>query len=152
MGRQYGVKQSEPLTFNENGQAVVDAVTAAGSSVIDAGSKIMTDIVSGRETSTVEQSFVRCPYCGSRDVSIQMVESGQMTTRKGVGLGGHANNAARAVAAFTTLGMSNLVWKKNEGTQKTKTIMSKVGICQTCGHDWVIDEQKFGSAPKSIFR
>ncbi len=67
-----------------------------------------------------------------------MVEQGQKTLKKGVGFGGHMNNAARGVTAVCTLGMSNLVWKKSKGTNKTKTINSTVGICQNCGNTWEI--------------
>lgn len=62
------------------------------------------------------------------------------------------NNMARATAAVCTLGVSNLVWKKSKGTNKTKTVNEKVGVCQNCGNSWVIEEGNMGSAPGSIFR
>lgn len=95
---------------------------------------------------------MQCPDCGSTDVTIQMVEKGQMTSKKGLGFGGHMNNAARATTALFTLGASNLVWKKSEGTNKTKTVQEKVAICQNCGNSWVVKGNKLGSAPSSIFK
>jgi transcription elongation factor Elf1 len=95
---------------------------------------------------------MQCPDCGSTDVTIQMVEKGQMTSKKGLGFGGHMNNAARATTAVATLGMSNLFWKKSKGTNKTKTVQEKVAICQNCGNSWVVKGNKLGSAPSSIFK
>ena len=95
---------------------------------------------------------MQCPNCGSENVQVQMVEQGQMTTKKGKGLGGHMNNMARGMAAVSTLGMSNLVWKKSKGTNKTKTVNATMGICQDCGNTWEIKQGKFGSGPASIFR
>ena len=94
---------------------------------------------------------MKCPNCGSENVEVRLVEQGQQTTKKGIGLGGHVNNAARGATAMMTLGMSNLLWKKSEGTNKTRTINSTVGICQTCGNTWEIKKGK-GGAPGSIFR
>ena len=81
---------------------------------------------------------MQCPVCGSVNVQVQMVETGQKTKRKGVGLGGHLNNAARGMTAVATLGMSNLVWKKSQGVNQTKTNTEKWGICQNCGSTWEI--------------
>lgn len=80
-----------------------------------------------------------CPNCGSESVTVQMVEKGQKGKKSGVGLGGHANNAARGVMALCTFGMSNLVWKKSTGTSSSKTIMEKVCLCQNCGNSWTIE-------------
>lgn len=79
---------------------------------------------------------MECPNCGSTNVSVQIIEKGQETKRKGIGLGGHVNNAARAVTAVGTLGMSNLLWKKSEGHNKTKTKSATVAVCQECGNTW----------------
>lgn len=95
---------------------------------------------------------LRCPSCGGANINVQIVEQGQMTTKKGVGLGGHVNNAARATTAVMTLGLSNIVWKKSKGTNKTTTVNATMGVCQSCGNTWVIKKGKFGSAPGSVFR
>ena len=63
---------------------------------------------------------MKCPKCGSGNVVVQMVEKGQQTKRKGIGLGGHVNNTARGLTAICTLGMSNLVWKNPKGTTSPK--------------------------------
>jgi hypothetical protein len=78
-----------------------------------------------------------CPKCGSNDISVQVIQTTTTTktSKKGIGLGGHVNNTARAVAAVSTLGVSNLVWKKSKGTEKGKTKVSNetVCVCQHCG-------------------
>lgn len=79
-----------------------------------------------------------CPECGSENVTISLEETGSKTKKSGNGIGGHLNNAARAYTAVCTLGMSNLVWKKSKGGEKTKTIKEKVCLCQNCGHTWVL--------------
>ena len=79
---------------------------------------------------------MKCKRCGSHDVVVQYVEKGQKTARKSIGLGGHINNTARGVTALCTFGVSNLVWKKSEGVNVTKTKSGKVAICQDCGKSW----------------
>lgn len=81
---------------------------------------------------------MKCPECGSENVTIQMMETGSKTSKKGNGLLGHVNNTARAITAISTLGVSNLVWKKSKGGEKTKTVMQKVCLCQNCGNSWTI--------------
>ncbi len=77
-----------------------------------------------------------CPKCRSENVTISLAETGSKTKKTGIGLGGHLNNTARALTAVSTLGISNLVWKKSKGEEKTKTVMKKVCLCQNCGHSW----------------
>lgn len=43
------------------------------------------------------------------------------------------------MTAVCTLGMSNLVWKKSKGGEKTVTQMAKVCLCQNCGNSWIIE-------------
>lgn len=81
---------------------------------------------------------MKCVKCASENVTVEMVQSGGRTRKHGVGLGGNANNAARGMTAISTLGMSNLVWKKSKGTSKVKYTNQKVALCQSCGHDWAI--------------
>lgn len=95
---------------------------------------------------------MQCPNCGSDNCLVQIVEKGQMTNKKGLGLGGHVNNAARGATAVMTLGVSNLFWKKSKGTHKTKTVNATMGICQNCGNTWEVSGESFGSAPGSIVR
>ena len=80
-----------------------------------------------------------CPKCGSENVTVQMVEVGSKTAKKGNGVLGHVNNTARTLTALYTFGMSNLVWKKSKGNEKTKTIIEKTCLCQSCGNSWVIE-------------
>ena len=79
---------------------------------------------------------MECPKCNSENVIVQMAQDSEKTSKKGVGFGGHMNNAARAVTAVSTLGMSNLFWKKSKGTFKTKVKNKAVAVCPNCGHMW----------------
>ena len=79
---------------------------------------------------------MKCPKCGKENVTIQMVQTSGKTKKSGIGLGGHINNTARGLTAISTLGMSNLVWKKSKGTEKTTIKNQKVCLCQNCGHSW----------------
>lgn len=80
-----------------------------------------------------------CPVCGSERVSVQIEQVSSKTKKHGNGLGGIVNNAARATTAVCTLGLSNLVWKKSKGGEKTKIQNQKICLCQDCGHSWEID-------------
>ena len=64
---------------------------------------------------------------------------GKQDCKKGNGVLGHVNNTARTLTALSTFGMSNLVWKKSKGNEKTKTIIEKTCLCQSCGNSWVIE-------------
>lgn len=81
---------------------------------------------------------MKCPQCGSEDVSISLEQTGTKTKKSGVGFGGHMNNVARGMTAVATLGMSNLVWKKSKGTEKSVAVTEKVCLCQNCGNTWTI--------------
>lgn len=81
---------------------------------------------------------MNCPKCGSENVSIEMMQTAGRTQKKGNGIGGHLNNTARGLTAMCTLGMSNLVWKKSKGGEKTKFTNEKVCLCQSCGNSWTI--------------
>ncbi|PRZ40898.1 hypothetical protein CLV47_11363 [Antricoccus suffuscus] len=81
---------------------------------------------------------MNCVACGNDNVTIEMMQAGGRTRTHGTGLGGKTNNMARGMTAVSTLGMSNLVWKKSKGTEKMKYKNQKVALCQTCGHDWSI--------------
>lgn len=80
-----------------------------------------------------------CPKCGSENVSVSMEQVATKTKKSGVGFGGHMNNLARGMTAVCTLGMSNLVWKKSTGTEKSKVQNQKICLCQSCGHSWEIE-------------
>ena len=80
-----------------------------------------------------------CPKCGSENVSVSMEQVATKTKKSGVGFGGHMNNLARGMTAVCTLGMSNLVWKKSTGTEKSKVRNQKICLCQSCGHSWEIE-------------
>ena len=77
-----------------------------------------------------------CPKCGSQNVNVQIIQTGGKTKKKGNGVGGHVNNAARGITAVCTLGLSNLVWKKSKVGEKTTFQNESVCICQNCGNSW----------------
>lgn len=81
---------------------------------------------------------MNCPACNGANVTVQMVQASGKNAHKGAGLVGHTNNAARGLTAVTTLGMSNLVWKKSKGTTRQKFSSEKRALCQSCGHDWKV--------------
>ena len=72
-----------------------------------------------------------CPKCGSQNVNVQIIQTGGKTKKKGNGVGGHVNNAARGITAVCTL-----VWKKSKGGEKTTFQNESVCICQNCGNSW----------------
>ena len=79
---------------------------------------------------------MKCPKCKSENVTVQLVQTEGKVKKHGNGLGGHLNNAARGIAAMSTLGMSNLVWKKSKGNEKAKYKNETICICQNCGNTW----------------
>nr|DAL09344.1 MAG TPA_asm: RNA polymerase-like protein [Caudoviricetes sp.] len=82
--------------------------------------------------------LMMCPNCGSENVTIEIQQATTYTKKHGNGIGGHLNNAARGLTAFCTLGISNLVWKKSKGNEKTVVKNEKVCLCQNCGYSWTI--------------
>lgn len=81
---------------------------------------------------------MKCPKCKSENVNISFEQVGSKTKKTSIGLGGHINNTARAITAVSTLGMSNLVWKKAKGEEKSVAKNAKVCLCQNCGYSWEI--------------
>ena len=77
-----------------------------------------------------------CPKCNSENVNVQIEQVSSKTKKHGNGFGGIVNNTARAATAVCTLGVSNLVWKKSKGGEKTTVENKKVCVCQNCGHSW----------------
>lgn len=75
-----------------------------------------------------------CPNCGSRNVVIQMVETGAKTKNYGNGLGGNLHNAGRTILSVGTLGISDLFVKRRHGESKTAIKTEQVCICQDCGN------------------
>lgn len=71
-----------------------------------------------------------CPCCGGTNIQVEFVEKGAKTNKHGNGIMGHVNNAARDITALSTMGLSNLVWKKSKGNNTTKIQNQKVAICQ----------------------
>lgn len=80
-----------------------------------------------------------CPNCGSKNVTISIEQVSSKTKKHGNGLGGIANNTARGLTAVCTLGLSNLVWKKSKGGEKTVVKNAKICLCQNCGNSWEIE-------------
>lgn len=81
---------------------------------------------------------MNCVRCFSQNVNVELLQSGGRTRKHGTGFGGKMNNAARGVTALSSFGISNLVWKKSEGTERMKYKTSKTAICQNCGHSWSV--------------
>ena len=81
---------------------------------------------------------LKCPKCKGTDISVQMVDVGSKTSKRGPGLVGNTYNAARGMAGLATLGLSNIVLPKAKGSEKTKNKLVKMAICQSCGHSWEV--------------
>lgn len=79
-----------------------------------------------------------CPNCNGENVQTTLVQTSSRIAHKSTGFGGHMNNAARTITAFSTAGMSNLVWKKSNGGSKQKFRHTKTALCQDCGFDWKV--------------
>ncbi len=79
-----------------------------------------------------------CPKCGSENVTVAIQQTSSKTKKQGNSFGGHMNNMARGITAACTFGMSNLVWKKSKGGEKTTITNEKVCLCQNCGNSWAI--------------
>ena len=90
------------------------------------------------EQQKLQNKGIECPVCHSKNVTIEVIQTASRTAKHGTGLGGKINNTARALTAVSTLGMSNLVWKKSKGTEKTKFKNEKVCLCQNCGNSWPV--------------
>jgi hypothetical protein len=85
---------------------------------------------------------MKCPQCGSTDVNTQAIQSEGKNKKYGNGFGGHTNNFARGVVGISTLGLSNLFWKKSKGNEKIKYKYETVCVCQECGHTWTHKPKK----------
>lgn len=70
-----------------------------------------------------------CTKCGSSQVTISIQQSSAKTKKYGNSFGGHMNNLARGLTAACTLGISNLVWKKSKGGEKTVITNEKICLC-----------------------
>ena len=79
---------------------------------------------------------MKCPKCKGENVTVEFVQTGGNTKKKGNGLGGHINNAARMGAMVCTVGLAGLVWKKSEGNEKMTYQNEKMCVCQDCGYSW----------------
>ena len=79
---------------------------------------------------------LQCRRCGNIRTRMEFVQVSSMSSHKGNGLGGNANNAARAGAGMMTLGMSNAVWKKSHGSSSTTHRNQRMVLCENCGKTW----------------
>ena len=79
---------------------------------------------------------MKCPKCGSTNVSVQMVETGSRTKKSGVGLIGNSYNTFRTIMNICTLGILGKILPKATGKEKTKTRLAKMAVCQSCGRSW----------------
>ena len=78
----------------------------------------------------------KCPKCRGVLITYQLIEEGSKTRKSGNGLVGNTYNAARGIAGFATLGLSNIVLPKAKGKEKTKNKLATYAVCQSCGHTW----------------
>ena len=81
---------------------------------------------------------MQCPRCHERNISFQMVETGSKTSRSGTGLGGNTYNLLRLMIGLCTYGIGFLVMPRAQGSNKTKTKLIKMALCQNCGYSWTV--------------
>lgn len=81
---------------------------------------------------------MKCPKCKGTNISVQMVETGSHTKKSGVGLLGNSYNTFRTAMNIASLGIAGKVMPKATGKEKTKNKLSKMAICQNCGHSWKV--------------
>lgn len=74
--------------------------------------------------------FMYCPYCGSPNVSVQIVQHSARTRNRGCLWG-----LARLFLVICTCGLWLLI-----GSAKSKTKMQNrtVAVCQSCGESWYV--------------
>jgi len=74
---------------------------------------------------------MKCPKCGSENISIQTVQTGMKTKEKRRGI---LQSMIRFILIFCTLGLWLLVGRADRTTTKFKN--SKRAVCQNCGRSW----------------
>ena len=88
----------------------------------------------GADTSSDKHSSMACPKCGSTNTSIQFVQTGGKTRKRGRGI---MWEIGRAFLIICTCGLWLLVGK-SKGKSKTKFKNEKICVCQSCGYSWKI--------------
>jgi DNA-directed RNA polymerase subunit M/transcription elongation factor TFIIS len=81
---------------------------------------------------------IQCPRCHERNISFQIVETGSNTSRSGTGLGGNTYNLIRLMIGLCTCGIGFFIMPRAQGSNKTKTKLIKMALCQNCGYSWTV--------------
>ena len=74
---------------------------------------------------------MKCPECGSENVTIEMVQTAGKTAKHGTGLGGKINNTARAITAVST-NKSSIGWMKDEKLSVSLIVFLSFLILAVC--------------------
>lgn len=77
---------------------------------------------------------MKCPKCGSENVSVQVMQTEGKTRQRGTGC---LWTLGRWTLILCTCGLWLLVGKR-KGTGKTKFKNETVAICQQCGNRWKV--------------
>lgn len=77
---------------------------------------------------------MQCPKCGSDNVMVTVEQKSAKTSNKGNGC---LWRLGRITLIICTCGLWLLVGK-HKGTGKTKIKNQTVGICQNCGHKFIV--------------
>lgn len=77
---------------------------------------------------------MKCPKCNSENV---IVQSEQVSGKAGHAGSSPLHSLGRMCLIICTLGLWVLV-PKHSGSSKMKFKNNTVGICQSCGHKWII--------------
>ena len=75
-----------------------------------------------------------CPKCGSNNVNVQVVQTSAKTRKRGAGC---LWGIFRLLLIICTLGLWLLIGSR-KGVSKTKFTNEIRGVCQNCGHTWIV--------------
>lgn len=100
--------------------------------------RVEAEIVDAPPRNYKKSSGVQCPRCHDYNIYVQMVETGSKTKRSGTGMIGNTYNILRMIIGLSTCGIGFFFMPRAQGSNKTKTNLSKMAICQNCGYSWSI--------------
>ncbi len=78
------------------------------------------------------QGGLVCPFCGSNNVNVQMIQGDMKTSTKGNGC---LWGLGRLLLICCTCGLWLLVGR-HKATSKTSVSTRKIHVCQNCGNTW----------------
>ena len=89
-----------------------------------------------------QQNGIRCPKCGSTNISVQILQDQSISKHRG-----HDRGLLWKLGRWTLILMTGGLWllvgrSKGAGKSKTKYKSKSAAVCQNCGHSWTIAKVK----------